>query len=75
MSTETKVCLQNHPEIVDLICSCLSQGMHSPSELGVDRLTAPILSILPISAIFKTDLLIISFIYFLYNANKHTIYR
>ncbi len=39
--------------------------------VGVDRLSAPILSILPISAIFKTDLPIYIFFY----ANKHTIYR
>ncbi len=55
----------------------------SESGLGVDRLSAPILSILPIIDIghFKTDLPIIIIIYiyiyiiFFYYANKHTIYR
>ncbi len=46
------------------------------SVIGVDRLSAPILSILPIIDIghfqnrFADNLL-----FFFYNANKHTIYR
>ncbi len=29
MTTETKVCLQNHPKIVDLICSCLTPRVNA----------------------------------------------
>ncbi len=48
MTTKTKVCLQNHPKISDLIFSCLTPRV-KVCILGVDRLSAwPILSILPI---------------------------
>ncbi len=49
------------------------------NELGVDRLSAPILSILPIIDIghFKNRFADIFFFFIIifFNANKHTIYR
>ncbi len=47
-----------------------------PSLLGVDRLSAPILSILPIIDIGHfQNIFADNFFFFCYNANKHTIYR
>ncbi len=43
--------------------------------LGVDRLSAPILSILPIIDIGHFQNRFADNFFFFYNANKHTIYR
>ncbi len=47
------------------------------TEVGVDRLSAPILSILPIIDIghFKNRFADNIFYFYFFNANKHTIYR
>ncbi len=60
--------------VIICITYCTNHYLLFTFLLGVDRLSAPILSILLISAIFKTDLPIYLFFFF-YNANKHTIYR
>ncbi len=60
--------------------ACLCHSLtEMQNMLGVDRLSAPILSILPIIDIghFKNRFAdnIFFFFFFFFNANKHTIYR